>query len=147
MAIEFNPAFFNLKGDITTFTYQEPGPSTNTVLDIKQPWDVTVGWTVEGLGAAWMTLTNWHVKLNVESMGPGDEKKVAEETILGSEYQMIDFTHFKYEKKLTIPAGTIGDEGVYKLVVILTHDGPLPGVPDRSAGFLEGPMLQFYSLS
>lgn len=146
----------NLTGDIFIFTFQDPDNDPNTVLEISTDWSVKVRWHIIGLGANNLAGADWHVKVKIESMGEGEEKTLRDVTVPGGNYDPATSTASHLDYEVTIPilardpavrlADRVNDEGVYRLVAVVTHDkvGGFPG-PDRVAGFIEGPMLQFYA--
>jgi hypothetical protein len=144
-----------LSGDVLAFTFQDPDIDPNAVLDIDHDWKIRVEWHVLGAGANNLAGADWHIKVNIESMGPQEEKTLENVIVPGTAYLPISTAnHVHYAKEITVQArdktqplpDRVNEEGVYRLVVILTHDkvGGFPG-PDRVAGFREGPMLQFYA--
>lgn len=143
-------ASLSCTGDVDVITVQDPDEDANSVMEIEKPWAAEVHWYVDGGLAYLLAGADWHVKLIVESMGTGQENTLADVTVPGSS-AMATLTGIEYRQSIDIPARdlanpqTIQEEGVYKLVTIVTHDKPFPaGTKDRVAGFNEGLMLQFY---
>lgn len=145
----------NVSGDVLAFALQDPDVDPNTVLEIDKDWKVRVEWHAVGTGAHNLAGADWHVTLKIESMGGGDEKTLKSVTVPGTGYVPGSTpTHVHYSTEIPIQARVpgmnlpdrINQDGVYRLIAIVTHDkvGGFPG-PDRVAGFIEGPMLQFYS--
>lgn len=145
----------HVSGDVLALAFQDPDLDANTVLEIDRDWRVRVDWHVTGVGAHLLAGAPWHIKLKIESMGGEEEKTLKEVTVLGTDYVAGSTPlHVHYSTDIPIQARVpgnplpdrINEEGVYRLVAIVTHDkvGGFPG-PDRVAGFIEGPMLQFYA--
>jgi len=142
--MDFKPSL-GATGDIDVFTTQDPDVDPNTVLEIDQDWKVKMHWFVDSLNFAFIAGGTWHVVVNIESMGGGEEKTLATLDVLGTDLFVNPpvGNRLEYEKEITIPkrdplvtppAQTINDEGIYKLVLVLTYSNPL-GAIDRIAGF------------
>jgi hypothetical protein len=155
MAIDFPNSLPTVSGAITAFAYQDPDSDANTVLEIDRAWTLEVKWRVVGAGAHHLAGGPWHLMIKIESIGEGDEKTMINLTKPGTEYDTgSDPSNLFYTQKITIPArnphgdpwmkGCVNQPGVYRLLVVLTHSDGVFKVPDRVAGFLEGPLLQFY---
>lgn len=120
-----------------------PPREPQTVLHLNKTWQIEVNWDVIGANANMV----WNagqgcfiISAYLESIG------LATEYDLGSvRIPMAGTT--AYSAVLSILAGTVAEVGPYKLVVTLTADnGTLatPGVPFAAAGYMEGPILQFF---
>lgn len=156
MPIDFKNSL-NATGDINVFTVQDPDVDPNTVLEIDQDWKVKATWFVDSPNFAYIAGGVWHLAINIESMGQGQEKTLANVDVAGNAPTSFNplTGHMEYEKVVTIPkrdplvtppALTINQEGIYKLVLVLTYTNAL-GLVDRIAGFHEGLMVQFYDFA
>ncbi len=117
-----------------------PAAMPQTVIKTSQPWAIQVNWTVIGIARPIIT-GNWHVEAYLECRGPGVDVEVGE-----GNYAMGGVS---YGPVLLIGAGVVpvtpGEPSTpYKLTVTLTALNPA-GAPYPMAGYVEGPMLQFYT--
>lgn len=141
-----------LSGDLMAAVHFDPDSDPNPVLEIDRDWWVRARWFVNGAFAPFLGGT-WHVQVIVESMGTGDEKTLATETYPVTAVDNIpSITEpLEYSKWIHIPSHlmdpdptkSIQNEGVYKLVLLLTYRTP-SNLVGRIAGFVEGPLVQFY---
>jgi len=120
----------------------------NQVLETDIAWAVKVDWRIYGLDAPAIG-GNWNIKVFVESMGPGPEKQIGAANVPVSDAAPSLDRH--YTTTINMPAGTIAtdghEDGVYKLVTVITHSNTGAGVTkrDKMAAFAEEPLLQFYT--
>jgi hypothetical protein len=142
-------------GDITAFTTQDPDINPNTVLDIDQDWKLKVEWNVTGPSAGLITNGTWHIFVKIESLGPEEEKILLDIDKLASDKLPIsNWNDMRYSHEVTVKArnpdgnppldNRVNQEGVYKLVVVLSYTDGYYNKPRKLTGFLEGPVLQFY---
>lgn len=155
MPMDFKPSL-NATGDVTVFTIQDPDVDPNTVLEIDKDWKVRARWVVNSPNFAFIAGGTWHLAVNIESLGGGEEKTLA--TVNAGVPDLLVNppvgNQLVYQKEITIPkrgaptppSMTINDEGIYRLVLVLTYSNPL-GAIDRIAGFHEGLVVQFYDFS
>jgi hypothetical protein len=118
-----------------------PAAMPSTVIKTTQPWAIQVNWRVIGIAAP-VIFGTWYVEGYLESMGIGAELEVPEGAtpMAGAG---------DYTVNLLVPAGfvpvTPGEPSTpFKLTVTLTARA-LNGVPYPMAGYIEGPILQFYT--
>lgn len=155
MPIDFKNSL-SATGNIDVFTVQDPDVDPNTVLEIDADWKVRAHWFVDSPNFAYIAGGTWHLAVNIESMGQGQEKTLANLDVAGNDLLVNPpvGNRLEYQKEITIPkrgpltppALSINDEGIYKLVLVLTYSNPLNMV-DRIAGFHEGLMIQFYDFA
>ena len=126
----------------------------NHVLDPSKPFTVTMTWRLVGpdvpLWLAALAPSDWDVKVYAESMGPGPEIIIAEESHPRLGFIKPDPATWEFTHTVTVPANTLAEEnpgpagpsGVYKLVatVFLNSNLGLPGFD--IAGFNEGPIIK-----
>lgn len=157
----FESSYTQLQGTITAFAVQGLGPSDVTppvnIIRADQAWRVHIEWRTIGLAAAAMA-GKFHVSAYLESIGPGADLKLPikpgpdEETVdlLSGTLSALPAPNFfqrQYAVDVNVPAGQVptdaGRSRPYKLVVAITYTEP-SNAPGPMAGFLEGPILQFF---
>ncbi len=141
--------FPQLTGDIHVNTYLDVDGDRNTVLEINRHWYIQPHWWVDGAGATDLGGT-WHVSVIVESMGRGVEKTLKTVDIPITDLAPLPRAHtLEYHPWIHIPSRlenvdeSIPEDGAYKLVILVTYTNQF-GTHGRMAGFVEGPLLQFY---
>lgn len=159
----FESSYTQLQGTITAFAVQGLGPNDvnppTTIIRTDQAWRVHIEWRTQGLAAAAMA-GDFHVSAYLESLGPGPDLKLP---IGGANEVSVNlltgaFTALPlptggrrdYSVNINVPAGLVPIDAnrarPYKLVVTVTYTEPMPGdPPGPMAGFLEGPVLQFFA--
>jgi hypothetical protein len=130
---------------ITATVQDQNGVSPATIIRTNQAWAVQVNWQTTGLATGMISGT-WHLHAYLESLGPGDDLNLIDPNDLN-----IPLTPgsspVNYSARLDVPANTVvapHSGTLYKLVVTLTYVEP-GGNPGPMAGFVEGPVLQFYN--
>ena len=129
-----------LTGEIFAEVYEKGGAKPTSNIRTDQEWGVNIHWDLKG-SLAPLICGEWCVHLCLESIGPGPELR-------------FDYPHIKldpcgngeYYVDFHIPPGKIeGDDCSYpyKLVVTVTYLTACEK-PGPIAGFVEGPILQFY---
>lgn len=131
------PAF--LDGNLTAALIDSTG-TPNRVLERNQPCSIKVDWSINGPVAPGLG-GDWRIQVFMESMGPGPELSIGTTTVPLNSVPPAAVRN--YTATLNIPGGTVPADGTYKLTLVLTHTNL--GVPDRMAGFVEGPVVQFYT--
>jgi hypothetical protein len=126
----------------------------NHVLDPSKPFTVTMTWRLVGpdvpLWLAGLAPSNWDVKVYAESMGPGPEIILAEETHPRLGFVKPDPNTWEFTHVVTVPANTLAEEnpgpagpsGVYKLVATVFLNSTLGAPGFDIAGFNEGPLIK-----
>jgi hypothetical protein len=143
MPIEFPPAMSGSGPDVQVL---DPGGAPNTIIRTADPFAVRVRFAVDQPGASLLG-GQWLIRAYAESVGPGDEKQIGNTVALNVSAGVPGGppARLEYTATVQVPAGTLADEGpnssgVYKLVVIVTHNNF--GGPTVLAGFSEGPVIQ-----
>lgn len=111
-----------------------------TIIQIADAWSVRVQWDISGAAVpAFAPGALWHVRVSLESIGPGLEAVMAEIT----EPMGPPALSHNYDRTVNIPGSFPGlTPGAYKLTTVVTLENG--GVPCPLAGYVEGPVLQFY---
>jgi hypothetical protein len=141
-------------GDFTNVKVVDPAAPPplmvgNRVIDPSKPFTIEVEWKLSGFFVPlWLAALggNWVVEAYAESIGPGQEKRIAVANVpVGPTVQPKT-----YAVTLNVPAGTLeehsegpaGPSGVYRLTVSAFLNSSL-GVPGYDiAGFTEGPIIK-----
>jgi hypothetical protein len=146
-----------IQGEITSVLVADPvlAPNApNHVLDPTKDFTITVTWRLEGpdvpLWLAGLAPADWSVAAYAESMGPGPEVILAEETEPRLNFTDLGGFVKEWTHTLNVPAGSLAEEnpgpagpsGVYKIVatVFLNSNLGIPGFD--MAGFSEGPIVK-----
>jgi hypothetical protein len=142
---QFDPLFpAELTGTITVEVL-DPDGTPNRVLEIDRNWRIVVDWHLVGPFACTLAGT-WSARSMVESIGPGFEGQVGptvnRDLLTQSEADSTP-TDCHYHAHIDVPAGTITDVGVYKLVSLITYRDAANN-PRPMAGFAEYPLITFY---
>ncbi|HSJ85772.1 MAG TPA: hypothetical protein VK909_01090 [Anaerolineales bacterium] len=135
----------DLEGAITSVQVYDVDMDPNHVLPRNREWYVAVQWQVKGLCAPGLG-GDWHIRVNLESMGGGFEGTVKEQIV--SVNSIAPALTLNYAETIALPSpNTIGgfNAGAYKLIVIITHTNTGGGVTKRTrmAGFYESYLLEF----
>jgi hypothetical protein len=139
---EFEVSIGTLHGHLTSVVSDPHGVSPTTVINLNHDWHLTVDWQLHG-PAVPMIAGNWRVQAYLESMGPGPEIPVVSDTVSIASGGTADPFGLSYHRDYIIGPNTPAEEGVYKLVTVITSESP-SGTPGPFAAFEEGPLLQFY---
>lgn len=131
-----------LTGHLDAAVYELGGSAPTTVLDKTQGWEVRFDWGVHGSPLTKMLAGQWCLSLHLESMGPGAELQLP---LAGPKMVPFDPAISHYTAVITVPAGTIAPSAdvIYKVVACLTTKS-VNGFPGPIAGYVEGPILQFF---
>lgn len=136
----------HIEGEINAPTVMDSDDTPNRVLELDREWKVEINWLLRSdlpdSHPVDLIDGTWNVKLGVESMGPGDEKNLAEKDVPLSDTEASSPAECIWKHTFTISAGEI-KEGVYQLVTLITYKDPAGG-RRAMAGFAEGPMVTFY---
>jgi hypothetical protein len=121
-----------------------PGPGAfnkpATIIRTTQAWSIVVDWDEIGLFCGILP-GNWRVEAYLESMGPGTDFNI------GEALDPIACGHHQVTIPVVAgnPALAPGEfQTPFKLVVTLTAEWPGGVARYPMAGYLEGPILQFY---
>jgi hypothetical protein len=138
-----------IKGYFVAYT-RDHDRDPNRVLERKLPWYICCEWAVIGQAVPAFSGT-WHLRAVAESIGP-DASLPKDGLELFEEHLDVDSVEpskkREYKLEVKVPPTAIPQDGAYKVVVLLTHT--IKGKSGREhvtrlAGFVEIPMLQFYS--
>jgi hypothetical protein len=135
----------DLEGKISDVDVYDEDMDPNHVLPRKKEWKVRVKWQIKGLCAPGIG-GDWHVRVNLESMGGGFEGTVKQQTVpVGSVAPALTRN---YDETITLPRpDSISgfSAGAYKLIVIITHTNTGGGLTKRTrmTGFYESYLLEF----
>ncbi len=154
----FETPFGNLFAGTITATVHEhdapPGAPPLTIIRTDQDWAVNVSWETTGLATGMIT-GNWHLHCFLESIGTGADLDLIDPGPSGGPSDHVIplkpgtspvpyFVHFDVPAgRVNIPDPVPPAGRLYRLVVSLTYREPTGG-PGPMAGFVEGPILQFY---
>jgi hypothetical protein len=135
----------DLEGEILSVEALDADLDPNHVLPRNREWNVRVKWQIKGLCAPGLG-GDWHVRVNLESIGKGFEGMVKEQIVPVN--SVAPALTLNYDTTIKLPRpDSISDfiAGAYKLVVIITHTNTGGGVTKqtRMAGFYEGYLLEF----
>ena len=144
MPFEINrPLAGSLTGGISAYVTEVDSVEPTTILEADKDFKVHINWYLEGPLTPFVC-GSWCVSIFMESIGPGPELKLpAEELHIPLEPCP---GRNDYSAWVLIPADTIRPEHCnvpYKLVATVTYRTP-KDKPGPMAGFVDGPVLQFY---
>ncbi len=133
-----------LAGDIYATVHERGGVEPNTIIRTDTDWFVDIRWRLTG-SLVPLICGKWCVHLFLESMGPGPELALPDP---GPEVHIpLDpCGDGKYRYYFEVRKGVVKAEHCstpYKLVVGITYLNACDQ-PGCIAGFVDGPMLQFY---
>jgi hypothetical protein len=144
MPFEINrPLDAGLAGDINAYVAQADSVEPTTIIEADKDFKVHIKWHLEG-DLTPFVCGYWCVSVFLESIGPGAELRLPDYPVELSLEPAPGRN--EYVAWILVPAGTIKTEhcGIpYKLVSTVTYRTPR-GRPGPMAGFVEGPVLQFY---
>jgi hypothetical protein len=136
----------HLYGSIEGVVIQESGDGAvdpTQVISIGSDWSVRLYWEFKGKLTK-MICGSWCIHLYLESMGPGPELKLP---VNGEQVPLDPCGNGEYHHTIKVPAGTVTTDHCstpYKLVVGLTYLTTCDDRPGPIAGFVEGPIVQFF---
>ncbi len=134
-----------LKGTIDATVHEHGGVEPLNIIRTDQEWAVQLKWQLEGTLVPFIA-GKWQIHLYLESVGPGPELRLPQGNI---EVEVpLNKKNGQYEYESRVPPGAVTTEHtttLYKVVAAVTYITPY-GDPGPMAGFVEGPMLQFYEV-
>jgi len=143
-------------GTITASVHEHdapPGAPPLTIIRTDQRWALSIRWQTTGLMTG-MIGGQWHLHVFLESLGPGADLDLTDTATPGVQEHLIDLnpgpSPVNYSVHFDVPAGRVNIPDpvpaagrLYKVIVSLTYR-ELTGAPGPVAGYVEGPILQFY---
>ncbi len=125
-----------------------PLPAPIGVIRTDQDWSVHVYWRTEG-NLVPILRGIWHLDLYLERMGPGPDLRLplsdGLDLPLAPASSPVDYNEFINVAAGTVPIPASDHPVVYKLVTTITYKYCSKGKFGLMAGFVEGPMIQFYT--
>ncbi|HEX5688419.1 MAG TPA: hypothetical protein VFX76_00355 [Roseiflexaceae bacterium] len=120
-----------------------PADLETKVIRTDQAWGARIQFETTGAATSWLTGT-WHVGLYLESIGPGPELELGIQHV-----PLTPGANPAYDVTLNVPAGAVGpvpdhQTRPFKLVTCVSYMMP-DDTPGPMAGYIEGPILQFYN--
>ncbi len=111
------------------------------IVRLSDAWHVHVQWNIKGSIVPLINGT-WHVKVYVESIGPGPEMEVASMDVPVNAEPLAGLAR-SYNRRIVIPANLPNlIEGLYRVTTVITIENG--GARGMIAAFDEGPILQFF---
>lgn len=141
MTINFEYESVKFTGGNLDATILDKDDQPNRVIDREMGATIEVKWDLVTTDPWMMIGTTFHLSATAEAIGS------VEVVPLGKKDVEVVAGPLKWTEKMELDTTKI-PEGAYKIVVLLTHTAPYPDKPDvltRLAGFVELPMVQFYS--
>lgn len=126
-------------GSLTALMVDEDG-DPNKVIDKSAASKIEVKWSLTTTDPWVLNGTTFHLAANAELIGSGEVTALATKDVL------VATPTLSWDEFLPITPAMMED-GAYKIVVLLTHTAPYPtgDKKTRLAGFVEIPMVQFYT--
>ncbi|MCG3160713.1 MAG: hypothetical protein JMDDDDMK_01782 [Acidobacteria bacterium] len=138
------PAPNLLHGHIEATVMEHGGTTPTTIIRADQAWAVDLHWDLHGALVP-MISGMWVVHIYLESIGPGAELKLPDPA---PEIKIpVNQISGHYAHHFHVPAGRVPathGSTPYKLVAAITYETQY-GTPGPMAGYVEGPILQFYN--
>ena len=138
------------EGEMEAKLFEGAPERERNIIRTDQDWGVTVEWEMEGILALFLN-EEFRLRFFLESIGPGSEYSlpVAGPVTVGSLTGTLDPVgpSRSYTETITIDHTlTPIDPGTYKLTLTLQVFDTSSGSPYPIAGFVEGPIVQFYEV-
>lgn len=134
-----------LDAEIDSLIVIDRDGDVNQVIDTDTPFDIEVKWHVSGLIAPALNGCFWKIEVYAESIGPKPEVLLASDPNVPCNSR-IGRTDFVKRFNNINPVDLNGNklEGPYKLTLVITSHNSA-GDPLHLAGFIDGPLVQFYT--
>jgi hypothetical protein len=143
-----------LEGGISAYVFEEGGVAPTNIIRTDQNWGVKIEWFLKGSLVPFIC-GYWCVSLHFESMGSPIGPDFNEDEFDLKTYELKldpckkldEYGRAVYDYEFKVPAYTIKPEHCgrpYKVVTSVTYK-TICNKPGPMAGFVEGPMIQFYS--
>jgi hypothetical protein len=137
----------HIQGELDVPIVRDLGSIPNRVLEMDRDCEVELNWRLQSDAPMSHPVDlidgTWVVKVSAESIGPGPEINLASTNVPFSSAVTSDSDLRTWQHIFTVPANTITQEAVYKLVTLITYRDP-HGHRRAMAGFSEGPIVTFY---
>ena len=141
MSINFEYETVRFTGGNLSAVIKDKDDQPNRVIDKHDGATIEVTWNLVTTDPWMMIGTSFHLSASAEAIGS------VEVLPLGTKDILVTKGPLSWTERMDIDASKI-PEGAYKIVVLLTHTAPYPDSKDvvtRLAGFVELPMVQFYT--
>lgn len=135
-----------LDGGLTAEIIDEDG-DPNKVIEKGTPAKMKVCWWLKTNDPWLLDGTKWVLDVYAESIGPNGEPLVAHDEVPVTLIAWPEPDKMEWCDQIPLDTG-IPEDGAYKMVVLLTHKAQFADGSwrkTRLAGFVEIPMVQFYT--
>jgi len=143
------PAPGLLHGHIYATVMEHGGATPTNIIRSDQAWGVDFTWDLHGTLVP-MICGYWCLHVCLESVGPGQELKLPDSIPGAPEVKIpVNQASGHYSYHFHVPAGVVQPQHCstpYKLVATITYETQY-GSPGPLAGYVDGPVLQFYRAS
>lgn len=120
------------------------GRTPTSVISMQDDWHLVVEWEFHGLLIQGGLLSGkWRVQAVLESIGPGEERVVADRFVDIATGGVATPFGRKYTETFFIGPNVPATPGPYWLATIVTSEG-ISGIPGPFAGYFESPTLMFH---
>jgi len=131
-------------------TMTDTDAQPNKVIELGTTCHVIVDWYLDTSDPWLLNNTTWKLEVFAESIGMAPEVKLISSTRPAMPPDSVSGIRQSWQTDLAIDTSLplLGlEDGAYKLVVLLTHTAMVSGIErkTRMAGFVEIPMVQFYT--
>ena len=125
--------------------YEEAPENVKNLIKTTQGWGVHVNWDAVGPVAEWLG-AHFHLRVYLENMGPNLPEYQfpdPDPLIVDTEAEPLSNGKRHFERNIDVPAGAV-DAGLFKLTCVIQVYDDNKNEPVPIAGFIEGPLVQFY---
>jgi hypothetical protein len=133
-----------LGGYLEASIFEQAPENVTNIIRIDQDWGVVFKWGLEG-SLKRMICGEWCLHLDLESIGKGEEFSLPDpRNEVHIDFKGCERCEFEYVFR--VPKGTVDARHCsvpYKLVATVTYLDECD-VPGPMAGYVEGPIIQFY---
>ncbi len=139
------PAPNLLHGHIEATVMEHGGTVPTNIIRADQAWGVDLHWDLHG-SLVPMICGYWCVHVCLESIGSGPELKLPDDIPAAEVKIPVNQISGHYSYHFHVPAGVVKPEHCstpFKLVATITYETQYK-TPGPMAGYVEGPILQFY---
>lgn len=132
--------------NFSAMVLHEDGQTPTNVIRVSDGFHIHLDWDTDGPLSAFLK-GFWHVRAYLESIGPGQELELPGDKIALTPQP----GSIHYHGHVVVPANTVKVAGAHpnesvpmKFVATVTYCWP-DDTPGPMAGYIEGPILQFYN--